>query len=217
MAQMLARKGEQLLAGASTAWVPSPTAATLHALHYLRTDVSRVQAALDAGRGEPKVADARRGALLLPPVMTSSEADGLTKAQVQRELDDNVQGLLGYVVRWVGQGVGCSKVPNLAGTPLMEDRATLRISSQLVANWLLHGVVTAPQVEESLERIARIVDDQNLNEPGYTPLAPSYDGPEWHAARELIFGGLEAPNGYTEPALTKWRLVRKAMDMEARA
>jgi len=221
MRSMMEQKGAQLDAGASTAWVPSPTAATLHAIHYLRTSVASVQAGhkdrlIVGGELEGTVRhDELLGALLEPPLMGPAERAKLTNDRVQTELDENVQALLGYVVRWVGQGVGCSKVPNMAGLQLMEDRATLRISSQHLANWLHHGVVSEEQMQETLHRVAKVVDTQNANEVGYKALAPAYDGPEWHAAIELIWNGLRAPNGYTEPSLTKWRRKRKAMDAQA--
>ena len=219
MHNMMQTKGAQIDAGASTAWVPSPTAATLHSLHYMRTSVDGVQTALLANRDTSVARGAAlRAGLLTAPLWGEHGTElELTAAQVQHELDDNAQGLLGYVVRWVGQGVGCSKVPNLAGKQLMEDRATLRISSQLIANWMHHGVVSKGQVMETLTRVAKIVDEQNAHQAGYQAFAPSYDGPEWHAALELVFNGLAAPNGYTEPSLTKWRRARKALDQRTEA
>jgi len=208
MAAMLSRKGAQLEAGASTAWVPSPAAATLHALHYLRVSVASVQQAMVRGEEAAERADERLKELLTPPLLGS--ADALSPEEVQAELENNAQGLLGYVVRWVGQGVGCSKVPDLHGTQLMEDRATLRISSQHIANWLHHGLVSEEQVMETMRRAASLVDAQNSADKSYVPLAPSYDTPEWHAAVDLIFHGRDAPNGYTEATLAHWRRVRKA-------
>lgn len=222
MRAMMQTKGSQLAAGASTAWVPSPTAATLHALHYLRTDVNAVQARLTASlehQFAPGLTpvDALRTAMLHPPVMAANELASLRENadELQLELDDLAQGLLGYVVRWVGQGIGCSKVPSMAGVQLMEDRATLRISSQLIANWRLHGLVSEEQLMSTLVRIATLVDEQNANQPGYRRLAPGYDGPEWYAALELVSCGVHAPNGYTEPSLAKWRRARKALDAQS--
>ena len=210
MATMLKTKGAQLDMGASTAWVPSPTAATLHALHYMRTSVKGVQTQLARTRDPTSNRQQYlRDEILTPPLM---QRDALSAQEVQSELDDSCQSLLGYVARWVGMGVGCSKVPNLAGTQLMEDRATLRISSQLIANWLHHGIVSEDQVKESLKRMAKVVDQQNANDKQYHALAPGYDGPEWNAAIDLVFDGVATPNGYTETALTKWRRERKAMD-----
>ena len=216
MRTMLATKGAQLDAGASCAWVPSPIAGTLHALHYLRTSVAETQARLGAAAAAASDDDAlrRQADLLTPPVMSAAEAGALSAEEVQAELDNNAQGLLGYVVRWVGLGVGCSKVPDLSGKQLMEDRATLRISSQHIANWLHHGVVSEEQVVETLKRVAVVVDGQNAADPLYKPFAPSFDSPEWEASLELVFNGLNAPNGYTEPSLTKWRRERKAIDAE---
>jgi malate synthase len=195
MAEMLATKGAQPEAGANCAWVPSPTAATLHALHYLRIDVLARQREL-AGRSTD------RRLLLEVPALTET----LSAEQVRHELETNAQSILGYVVRWVGLGIGCSTVPDLAGVGLMEDRATLRISSQLIANWLHHGVVDEAQVRDTFARMAEVVDDQNAGEPGYRPMAKDLDGNEsFQAALELVFAGRAEPNGYTERALTGWR------------
>jgi len=227
--------------------VPSPTAATLHALHYLQTSVASVQGTMATAHKSEGVTPALFLAdLITPPLMTSSEREALTPVIIQKELDNNVQSLLGYVVRWVGQGVGCSKVrtrslspsphlphphtspvptpssfpaptpsqipphprtlpfppmlpslqvPDLEGVQLMEDRATLRISSQHIANWRHHGVVSDEQVLEAFHRIAHLVDEQNASDPTYKAFAPRFDGPEWHAALELVFSGTTAPNG----------------------
>jgi malate synthase len=216
MAAMLTTKGAQLEAGASTAWVPSPTAASLHALHYLRAsvaDVHRASLAELAVEGGGAGA-ALRARLLAPPLMGGGT---LSAAEVQLELDNNAQGLLGYVARWVGQGVGCSKVADLHGVQLMEDRATLRISSQHIANWMAHGVVTERQVVETLRRVAVLVDEQNADDAAYRPMAPAFTSPEWRAALELVFRGRAAPNGYTEESLTRWRRARKAADAAEQA
>lgn len=208
MALMMEQKSGHPKSGANTAWVPSPTAATLHAMHYHDIDVFACQKSLMDRK------EASLTSLLTPPLM--KDASSLSKEDIQAELDNNAQGILGYVVRWIDQGIGCSKVPDINHVGLMEDRATLRISSQHMANWLYHGVCSEEQIRKTMARMAKVVDGQNEGDPAYKNMADSAEtlaqSVAYQAALALVLEGVKQPSGYTEPLLHAFRIKYKSLN-----
>jgi len=202
MAEMMKQKINHPKSGANCAWVPSPTAATLHALHYHEVDVKDVQEKILSSESSGTLDD-----LLTLPLL---KGENLSETNITREIENNVQGILGYVVRWIDQGIGCSKVPDINNIGLMEDRATCRISSQALGNWIENGMVTKHQVLEAFDKMAKVVDEQNRNDDKYIPMTDNENSIAFKAAKELVFDGINQPSGYTEPILHKRRLEFKS-------
>jgi len=203
MKEMVEKKINHPIAGANCAWVPSPTAATLHAIHYHEINVSSIQRKILLKETKDTFED-----LITLPLLNRKN---LSEKDIISEIENNVQGILGYVVRWIDQGVGCSKVPDINNIGLMEDRATCRISSQALTNWLYHNIVTEKQVNDALTKMATIVDEQNKDDLNYVPMSKNFNNPAFNAAKDLIFLGKEQPSGYTEPILHMRRLEKKSI------
>ena len=202
MAEMMKQKISHPKSGANCAWVPSPTAATLHALHYHEVDVKNVQEKILSSDSSGTLDD-----LLTLPLL---KGENLSETDITREIENNAQGILGYVVRWIDQGIGCSKVPDINNIGLMEDRATCRISSQALANWIENGMVSKDQVLKAFDKMAKVVDEQNRNDQKYIPMSDNENSIAFKAAKELVFDGINQPSGYTEPILHKRRLEFKS-------